>query len=111
MRISDWSSDVCSSDLGDGAIDRPADCRQRSFRDVGCFRELRERHAAGSAASAALVSVLRMGPAGERRAHGERHYPGAGTYQRLPPTERISADAPGRPPGKHGKASLKEIVF
>src|SRR3546814_1632035 len=29
MRISDWSSDVCSSDLGEGLDDRPGRRRQR----------------------------------------------------------------------------------
>src|SRR3546814_8231061 len=34
MRISDWSSDVCSSDLGDAAVERPeADRDRRPVRD------------------------------------------------------------------------------
>src|SRR3546814_8167260 len=31
MRISDWSSDVCSSDLAAGLVDRPADERRAGF--------------------------------------------------------------------------------
>src|SRR3546814_4027054 len=34
MRISDWSSDVCSSDLG-GAIPRPAEVAPRHLRHTG----------------------------------------------------------------------------
>src|SRR3546814_11425714 len=30
MRISDWSSDVCSSDLDAGAVDKPADAFRRA---------------------------------------------------------------------------------
>src|SRR3546814_3647290 len=56
MRISDWSSDVCSSDLGrasqrsDGSADparRHAECRPSTFavpRGLACARPGAERH-------------------------------------------------------------------
>src|SRR3546814_10391747 len=37
MRISDWSSDVCSSDLAGAATARPRSCRRlhpRTYRDI-----------------------------------------------------------------------------
>src|SRR3546814_9918902 len=47
MRISDWSSDVCSSDLNDGAIDR-------GWPDPRHLRHAQSRQAAPSGAISAL---------------------------------------------------------
>src|SRR3546814_17680131 len=43
MRISDWSSDVCSSDLGLDALDEPAGKRRRSRRPAAKRRTARTR--------------------------------------------------------------------
>src|SRR3546814_14505102 len=71
MRISDWSSDVCSSDLGldhrrrglDGAVARP--WNGEPARGPGLRRGLRRGG----------LAVAR--PAGRRRQPGARHRPGA----------------------------------
>src|SRR3546814_13789098 len=53
MRISDWSSDVCSSDLGDGAVlDRVGDPAAQPRARAGRYRARRFRRAAERRAAA-----------------------------------------------------------
>src|SRR3546814_18105886 len=71
MRISDWSSDVCSSDLGDGEHAERAglDAQAQRFRDgpgEGLAREIAVEPAAAS------EEISRVEPAGEQVAIGYR---------------------------------------
>src|SRR3546814_7230909 len=47
MRISDWSSDVCSSDLRQNEIEQVRPVIQRSVQGVPAQREQRSDHAQG----------------------------------------------------------------
>src|SRR3546814_12943090 len=56
MRISDWSSDVCSSDLGDDDNrDQPEAADPAAPADAGAAHPRRTAHASEAAAAAAAV--------------------------------------------------------
>src|SRR3546814_13180366 len=73
MRISDWSSDVCSSDLGrlqaaaqvglDGAVERPA-LGMPEHRARRLLLQMEEVHLAAEAPVVALFSLLQHGEVG-----------------------------------------------
>src|SRR3546814_20890291 len=78
MRISDWSSDVCSSDLGRGAV-RPASGRKRIAGAVRLqelvqqlYRSDRDRRGGGRASGLSICpgqgALLARGSAGVRHA-------------------------------------------
>src|SRR3546814_10512406 len=70
MRISDWSSDVCSSDLGQGAEgDGPRAGRQRrmaGLREVHPRTQPRDGEAQRLTASAGLHRIAEAGTAEQR---------------------------------------------
>src|SRR3546814_4717203 len=71
MRISDWSSDVCSSDLRDEEVDVHLDCRLGSILvahpTVHAEEPVGERHQHSAMHDAAEVGMFL------RRLKGERH--------------------------------------
>src|SRR3546814_5253254 len=78
MRISDWSSDVCSSDLdlrdrADGVLEALevaglVTLQLDLHQELGCRRDLLQRHLRMVAADeAGLVEALQAVPAGRRR--------------------------------------------
>src|SRR3546814_17961058 len=56
MRISDWSSDVCSSDLATITIDRPEKRNAMSFAVLGEFPAAIARAADDEAARAVIIT-------------------------------------------------------
>src|SRR3546814_20867173 len=56
MRISDWSSDVCSSDLATITIDRPEKRNAMSFAVLGEFHAAIARAADDEAARAVIIT-------------------------------------------------------
>src|SRR3546814_19831711 len=65
MRISDWSSDVCSSDLTGSAGTGPRRCQRRSAQEYG-FAEVQPPHK-GSRRSRLISHIRKQAPAGLRR--------------------------------------------
>src|SRR3546814_1435612 len=70
MRIRDWSSDVCSSDLGGVGIDGPAAGERIVIEDAG-DAEHRTRRLVAAEADARLVEVEARFDAVVATAHGE----------------------------------------
>src|SRR3546814_14856933 len=92
MRISDWSSDVCSSDLSEGfvlldAADRLVLCNSR-------YKELYRESAHALVPGAQFEDMLRAG-----LAHGQ--YPDAVGREDDCMAERLAAHRPGRNPFDH----------
>src|SRR3546814_18744119 len=74
MRISDWSSDVCSSDLGNGGIAVPAGCRQPEQDVFAGFDVVEGRQVVdGDDALAELLEALARQLAAEFRLADEEH--------------------------------------
>src|SRR3546814_10587204 len=70
MRISDWSSDVCSSDLPEIDHRNRAGSRLREFRQFFNGVQKTYRHEPGSIPKAEWVIICSMRP----RSVGARHY-------------------------------------
>src|SRR3546814_21165350 len=110
MRISDWSSDVCSSDLAD---DVAADLVGRAHEAVAAARPLADYRRA-SGAPRGLADDRRT--VADARACAARHARGAGLH---PGAALSAAFRPGgaalpadrrRAPGETGTASCRESV-
>src|SRR3546814_17697536 len=88
MRISDWSSDVCSSDLGD----EPA--RQVAREGIACVDDRFELGVGQRLARPLLEERTILGDRRQNRRHGERFHEIVGVWLRA---RNIDA---GEPPGR-----------
>src|SRR3546814_2593290 len=76
MRISDWSSDVCSSDLAEVQLTRGGDARiltdlNRSLREVKSLGEVRKITVASSHDGKTIEGWLTLPPRSEERRVGK----------------------------------------
>src|SRR3546814_12868961 len=115
MRISDWSSDVCSSDLQQAGIaDGPAPAGTASALGGGLERDRRQCGAAAGAEHAPLVQPRLQPPTGPDpgKPRGNPAEPGAGSPGQLPRGRRGSRSfAPPSAPSTDGPTNTDRHTY